>query len=112
MEQICRDGQRFRVPPYWRKGYENYQANIRRVVNCNTPRVFLVGYLIYKSGYLPKALGVLFIIASRGYLIDNFSYILPENYVTGAACFALPIAIAEIAFPLWLLIKGVNVEKW
>ena len=77
-----------------------------------TVHVFLVGYLIFKSGYFPKVLGVLFIIASMGYLIDNFSYVLLENYVTGAAYFALPIAIAEIAFPLWLLIKGVNVEQW
>lgn len=77
-----------------------------------TPHVFLVGYLIFKSGYFPKVLGVLFIIASLGYLIDNFSYVLLKNYVTGAAYFALPIAIAEIAFPLWLLIKGVNAEQW
>jgi hypothetical protein len=74
--------------------------------------VFLVGYLIFKSGYLPKVLGVLFIIASLGYLIDNFSSVLRENYVTGATYFALPIAIAEIAFPLWLLIRGVNAEQW
>jgi hypothetical protein len=77
-----------------------------------TLHVFLVGYLIFKSGYFPKVLGVLFIIASLGYLIDNFSYVLLKNYVTGAAYFALPIAIAEIAFPLWLLIKGVNAEQW
>jgi hypothetical protein len=32
--------------------------------------------------------------------------------VTGADYFAPPIAIAEIAFPLWLLIKGANVEQW
>jgi hypothetical protein len=54
----------------------------------------------------------LFIIASLGYLIDNFSYVLLENYATGAAYFALPIAIAEIAFPLWLLMKGVNAKQW
>lgn len=77
-----------------------------------TVHVFLVGYLVFKSGYFPKVLGVLFIIASAGYLIDNFSYVLQENYVTGAAYFALPIAIAEIAFPVWLLIKGVNADQW
>jgi len=77
-----------------------------------TVHVSLVGYLIFKSGYFPKVLGVLFMIASLGYLIDNFSYVLRENYVTGAAYFALPIAIAEIAFPLWLLIKGVDAAKW
>jgi hypothetical protein len=77
-----------------------------------TLHVFLVGYLIFKSGYFPKVLGILFMIASLGYLIDNFSYVLRENYATGAPYFAIPIAIAEIAFPLWLLIKGVNAEQW
>jgi hypothetical protein len=68
--------------------------------------------LIFKSEYFPRVLGVLFIIASLGYLINNFSYVLLENHVTGAAYFALPMAIAEIAFPLSLLIKGVNVQQW
>ena len=77
-----------------------------------TLHVFLLGYLIFKSGYFPRILGVLFIIASIGYLIDSFSFVLLPNYKTGPVYLALPIAIAEIAFPLWLLIKGINVEKW
>ena len=68
----------------------------------------ILGYLIYRSGYFPKILGVLFIIASLGYLIDSFSHVLIANYQKGPVYLALPIAIAEIAFPLWLLIKGVN----
>jgi len=72
----------------------------------------ILGYLIFKSGYFPKILGVLFVIASFGYLIDGFSHVLLANYQKGPVYLALPIAIAEIAFPLWLLIKGVNVEQW
>jgi hypothetical protein len=72
----------------------------------------IVGYLIFKSGYFPRILGLLFIIASVGYLIDSFSHILIPNYKTGPVYIAIPIAIAEIAFPLWLLIKGVKEEKW
>ena len=37
---------------------------------------------------------------------------IPANYETGPAYLALPIAIAEIAFPLWLLIQGVNAQQW
>jgi hypothetical protein len=77
-----------------------------------TLHVLLLGYLIFKSGYFPRILGVLFMIASLGYLIDVSSHILLANYKTGPVYLALPIAIAEIAFPLWLLIKGVNVERW
>lgn len=72
----------------------------------------ILGYLIFKSGYFPKILGVLFAIASLGYLVDSFSHVLIPNYKTGPVYLALPIAIAEIAFPLWLLIKGVNAKQW
>jgi hypothetical protein len=71
-----------------------------------------LGYLIYRSGYFPKALGVLFMLAAVGYTIDGFSYVLLDNYKVGPVYLALPIAISEIAFPLWLLIKGVNAEQW
>jgi hypothetical protein len=72
----------------------------------------ILGYLIYKSSYFPRILGILFMIASFGYLIDSFSHVLIPNYKTGPVYLALPIAIAEIAFPLWLLIKGVNAKQW
>lgn len=77
-----------------------------------TPHVFLLGYLIFKSGYFPRILGVLFILAACGYLIDSTGLLFIPSYGTTPAFIALPIAIAEIAFPLWLLIKGVNVEQW
>lgn len=74
--------------------------------------VFVLGYLILKSGYIPRILGVLFLIAAFGYLIDSFAILLSPNYETTPVFLALPIAIAEIAFPLWLLFKGVNVKEW
>src|SRR6476660_6386255 len=77
-----------------------------------TLHTFTLAYLIFKSGYFPKILGALFMIAALGYLIDSFSHVLISGYKTGPAYLALPIAIAEIAFPLWLLIKGVNVARW
>jgi len=77
-----------------------------------TLHTFTLAYLIFKSGYFPKVLGILFIIAAFGYLIDSFSHVLITNYKTGPVYIALPIAIAEIAFPLWLLFKGVNAERW
>jgi len=77
-----------------------------------TLHTFTLAYLIFKSGYFPKILGVLFMVAALGYLIDSFSHVLIADYKTGPAYLALPIAIAEIAFPLWLLIKGVNAKQW
>jgi hypothetical protein len=77
-----------------------------------TIHVFILGYLIFKSGYFPKILGVLFVAAAFGYLFDSFALLLSTSYTTTPIYFALPITISEIAFPLWLLIKGVNLEGW
>jgi len=72
----------------------------------------ILSYLIFTSGYFPKVLGVLFMIATFGYLLDSFAHVLVANHTTGAVYFALPITLAEIAFPLWLVFKGVNVTRW
>lgn len=76
------------------------------------PHVLILGYLIFKSGYFPKVLGILFVIAGFGYLVDSFALLLSPSYQTTPVFIALPIAIAEIAFPLWLLIKGVNDDQF
>lgn len=71
--------------------------------------LFPMGYLIYKSGFLPKILGILLIIGCFGYLADFFiAALFPALNVT-VSQFTF---IGEITLPLWLLIKGVNVEQW
>lgn len=77
-----------------------------------TLHVFILGYLIFKSGYFPKVLGILFIAAGLGYLVDSFALLLSSGYETTPTIIAVTIAISEIAFPLWLLIKGVNAKGW
>ena len=77
-----------------------------------TIHVFVLGYLIIKSGYFPSVLGILFLAAGVGYLVDSFALLLSPSYDTTPIFLAIPIALAEIAFPLWLLIKGVNTEGW
>ena len=47
-----------------------------------------------------------------GYLIDSFFLLLIPSYTTTPIYIAIPIAIAELVFPVWLLIKGVNKEGW
>jgi hypothetical protein len=77
-----------------------------------TLHVFVLGYLILKSGYFPKVLGILFIAAGVGYLVDSFALLLFSGYETTPTVIAIIISVSEIAFPLWLLIKGVNKEGW
>jgi hypothetical protein len=73
----------------------------------------ILGYLIYTSGYFPRLLGILFIVAAAGYFVDSFGQLLFAGYgTTTPASIALPIVLGEIAFPLWLLIRGVNTKGW
>ena len=67
------------------------------------------GQLVYKSGFIPRILGVLLVIAGIGYTIDSFTFILFPNYrsFTKLPAFTFS-AIGEISTILWLLIKGVK----
>jgi len=71
--------------------------------------LFPMGYLVFKSGYIPRILGVLLIIGCFGYLIESFAFFLFPNFEVEIALFTF---WGEVLFPLWLLIKGVNVEQW
>ncbi len=71
--------------------------------------LFPMGYLIFKSGFLPKILGILLMIGCFGYLIDSFGALLLPNYEVNIAIFTF---WGELLLPLWLLIKGVNVGQW
>jgi len=68
-----------------------------------------MGYLVFKSGFLPRLLGVLLMIACLGYLIDSFAFFLFPKFEGTIVWFTF---LGEVLFPFWLLIKGVNVEQW
>jgi hypothetical protein len=70
--------------------------------------LFPFGYLVFKSGYIPRILGVLLIIAGLGYLIDFVAFFLFPNFPSIGQF----MTWAELVWPFWLLIKGVNVEQW
>jgi hypothetical protein len=68
----------------------------------------LIGFLIFKSAFLPRSLGVLMALAGLGWLTflspplaNRFS---PYNLVLGF--------LSELALMLWLLVRGVKVQRW
>ena len=68
------------------------------------------GYLVFKSGFLPKILGILLMIGGICYPIHAVLFFLFPNFdATILGVFAF---VGEVLFYLWLLIKGVNVEQW
>lgn len=73
----------------------------------------VVGYLIFKSTYLPKAIGILMQVAGLCYLTNSFALILAPpvaNRLFPAILF--PAFVGEMSVCLWLLLKGVNLQKW
>ena len=72
----------------------------------------IIGYLIIKSGYVPKVLGLLFIFASFGYMINSFGLFILPQYEAIYQIIVLATIPAELAFAFFLLIKGISVEKY
>ena len=71
------------------------------------------GYLIFRSGYLPKLIGVLMQIAGLSYLVACFAALFAPAFADLIVpAILLPPFIGELSFCLWLLVKGVNVAKW
>lgn len=65
------------------------------------------GYLVMRSGFLPKLLGVLLVLGGLGYVIQVFWQILmPDTSFPDLVL--LPAAIGEIGICLWLLVAGVR----
>ena len=73
----------------------------------------VLGYLVYRSGFLPRILGILTMVSALGYLADSFTAFLVPQYADSLAMVVVVTAlIGELPLALWLLIKGVNVERW
>jgi hypothetical protein len=71
------------------------------------------GYLIFRSGYLPRFIGILMQIAGLCYLIACFAELFAPAFadlITPAIL--LPPLIGETSYCLWLLVIGVNVARW
>jgi Domain of unknown function (DUF4386) len=68
----------------------------------------LIGYLIFRSAFLPRFLGGLMALAGLGWLTflspPLASHLSPYNLVLGF--------LAELSLMLWLLVMGVNVQRW
>ena len=73
----------------------------------------IIGYLIYVSNFLPRILGVIYAMAGLAYLINSLAwFLLPPLAAHLFPYVLLPAFIGEVSMSLWLIVKGVNVEKW
>jgi hypothetical protein len=71
-----------------------------------------LGYLVVRSGYVPRALGVLLALGGVGYLVDLFARFLALGAAERISPFVLaPALVGEVAFVAWLLVKAVRVPE-
>ena len=69
--------------------------------------LIMLGYLVIKSDYIPKLMGVVLVISGLGYLTDSLKPFLFPNFNSG---FITITFFGELIFMLWLLIKGFKIE--
>jgi Domain of unknown function (DUF4386) len=73
----------------------------------------LIGYLIFRSAFLPRIVGVLMAIAGSCYLINSFANLLSPPLQNHLFPYILLLpGVAELSLMLWLLVMGVNVQRW
>jgi hypothetical protein len=68
------------------------------------------GWLIYRSGYIPRVFGVGIVVMGVAFAVRTFLLILAPAYASGLLL--ATAAVVFIPFILWLLAKGVNEEAW
>ncbi len=68
----------------------------------------LIGYLIFRSTFLPRILGALMVVAGLGWL----TFLSPPLAKSLSPYVLAPGIVGEGLLTVWLLVKGVNVQRW
>jgi len=72
----------------------------------------LVGYLIFRSALLPRILGLLLGLSGACYLFNSFAYFLSPAFAASLLPYILIPGASELLVALWLVVFGVNVQRW
>jgi hypothetical protein len=71
-----------------------------------------LGYLIFRSSFFPRIIGVLLAIEGLLYLTNSFANFLAPGMAARVFPYLAASAVGEISLCLWLLVMGVNVQRW
>ncbi len=69
-----------------------------------------LGLLVYRSGFIPRFLGVWLIFNGLAYVTMSFTGLLLPQHQKTVFTIATPVLFGEVAFMLWLLIVGARVR--
>lgn len=72
----------------------------------------VVGYLFFRSTFFPRFLGALLALAGLGYLTNTFASFLSPALAAHLIPYTLVLGAGEVLSALWLLVIGVNVQRW
>ncbi|RDU37812.1 DUF4386 domain-containing protein [Neobacillus piezotolerans] len=77
--------------------------------------LLIVGFITFKSGIVPRIIGILLLVASIAYISIHFNYVfLPQlNGITKVmeSILSVPMFLGEISFGVWLLVKGGKIPR-
>lgn len=68
------------------------------------------GYLSFRSGYLPRFLGVLMVVAGVGFVAKNITKVLAPAYSSDVLL--APMFLNVVVLAIWMLARGVDRDKW
>lgn len=72
----------------------------------------IIGWLVYKSNFLPRILGVIYTLAGVGYLCNSLAWFLFPHLASYLFPYVLlPALVGEVSMSLWLIFKGVKVSE-
>ncbi len=85
--------------------------NIQQVIYAGY--LLAAGYLVFRSSFLPRVIGVLLAIGGLCYLTNSFATFLAPGFAAHLFPYIqVPSGVAELSLCLWLLVIGVNVSRW
>jgi uncharacterized protein DUF4386 len=75
--------------------------------------ILILGYLVFVSTLMPRAIGVLLLVDAVAYVVYAFSDILAPGFAAHLVPWVqLPALAGEGSLTVWLLVVGVNAERW
>ena len=73
--------------------------------------LFPMGMLVYRSGFLPRLLGVFLMIGCFAYLANSFTDLVLPQYAAAVSRWMDPLQLVEVIFMLWLIIRGADPSR-
>ena len=90
------------------RGFDSWIAIWHTGLIFFSVHMLLLGYVAYRSGFVPRIFGILLAVTGLSYLADGVGLVLVPDYSISVAAFGF---VGEVALIFWLLIKGTRLRS-